>query len=113
MARDIFLDALLAGGFVPTVPDRRDALPRHAHVRLPGADAETMLINLDRLGLSASSGAACSSGSLEPSHVLLACGYSSKEAREGLRFSFGPDTSPADAEEAARRVLAAAPSFGD
>ncbi len=105
IARDQFLDRLVTAGFVPTVLNREDTLPGHAHVRLPGVDAETMLIRLDRMGISASSGAACSSGSLEPSHVLLACGYSAKEAREGLRFTFGRFTSAAVAEEAARRVI--------
>lgn len=104
-ARDRFLDQLLTAGFLPTVPNRQDALPGHAHVRFPGIDAETMLIRLDRAGVSASSGAACSSGSLEPSHVLLACGYSPKEAREGLRFTFGRQTTIAQAEDAADRVI--------
>ena len=63
-----------------------------------------MLIVLDLMGVSASSGAACSSGSLEPSHVLLACGYSEAEAKEGLRFTFGRDTTVEEAEEAAQRV---------
>ncbi len=79
----------------------------HAHLRLPGISAETMLIRLDRMGLSASSGAACSSGSLEPSHVLLACGYSMEEAKEGLRFTFGKDLSTAQAEAAAEIVAEA------
>jgi cysteine desulfurase len=108
LARDRFLDRLVAAGFVATVPDRADALAGHAHVRLPGVDAETMLIRLDRMGVSASSGAACSSGSLEASHVLLACGYSEREAREGLRFTFGRFSTVAEAEEAASRVIAAA-----
>lgn len=86
-ARDAFLAALPDA--VLTVPDRRATLDGHAHLRFPGIDAETMLIRLDRMGISASSGAACSSGSLEPSHVLLACGYSNQEAKEGLRFTFG------------------------
>jgi len=85
-----------------------DRLPGHCHVRFPGIDAETMLIRLDRMGLSASSGAACSSGSLEPSHVLMACGYSEDQAREGLRFSFGRGQSVALAEQAAGIVLSAA-----
>lgn len=103
--RDLFLDCLLSNGFVATVPNRADVLPGHAHVRYPGIDAETMLIRLDRAGVSASSGAACSSGSLEPSHVLLACGYTEKESKEGLRFTFGHSTTVEDAEEAARRVI--------
>jgi len=70
-----------------------ESLPGHAHARFPGVSAESILIRLDRMGLAASSGAACSSGSLEPSHVLQACGYSEDEAKEGVRFTFGRSTS--------------------
>lgn len=104
--RDRFLAQLEAAGAVRTVPPAVPMLAGHAHVRFPGIDAETLLIRLDREGASASSGAACSSGSLEPSHVLLACGYSFDEAREGLRFSFGPSTTDAESVEAAKRVVA-------
>lgn len=76
----------------------------HLHVRFPGIDADTMLIAFDRAGIAASSGAACSSGSVEPSHVMLACGYSPREAREGIRFTLGPETSIAQIEEAADRI---------
>jgi cysteine desulfurase len=67
-----------------------------------------MLIVLDRLGVSASSGAACSSGSLEPSHVLLAAGYSESEAKEGLRFTLGRNATIDQAQDAANRVIEAA-----
>ena len=87
--RDRFLDTLLTLGAVPTVKDRTRTLDSHIHVRFPGIDAETMLIKLDRSGISASSGAACSSGSIEPSHVLVACGYSENISLEGIRFSLG------------------------
>jgi len=80
-----------------------DVLPGHAHYRVPGASAEAVLIVLDRLGVSASSGAACSSGSIEPSHVLLAARFSGKEATEGLRFSFGKANTNDDAIVAAQR----------
>jgi cysteine desulfurase len=83
-------------------------LDSHAHVRLPGVDAETMLIRLDREGISASSGSACSSGSVEPSHVLLACGYSPQESKEGLRFTFGPETNMGDAVQAGARIISVA-----
>jgi cysteine desulfurase len=106
-ARNTFLDRLEKAGFVASVP-REETLGGHAHVRLPGVDAETMLIRLDRLGISASSGAACSSGSLEASHVLQACGYSEKESREGLRFTFGRCSTVEEAIEAADRVVDAA-----
>ena len=65
-----------------------------------GVDAEIALIRLDRAGISASSGAACSSGSLEPSHVLMATGLSEREAREGLRFTFGRGNTVEEAREA-------------
>jgi len=106
-ARDSFLAALEAGGAVRTVPETVPCLDGHAHVRFPGASAESMLILLDRMGVSASSGAACSSGSLEPSHVLLACGYSEAEAKEGLRFTFGEGNTVEEGLVAAERVLAA------
>lgn len=103
-ARDAFLAKLTNGRFKETVSDRLDLLQGHAHVRAPGIPAETLLIRLDRMGVSASSGAACSSGSLEPSHVLLAMGYPIAHAKEGLRFTFGHQTTVAEAKEAAERV---------
>lgn len=106
-ARDAFLAGLPPSGWQLTAP-LDQVLDGHAHVRFEGASAESMLILLDRMGVSASSGAACSSGSLEPSHVLLACGYSEAIAKEGLRFTFGPSSTLEDAQEAAQRVGEAA-----
>ncbi|MFZ4506604.1 MAG: cysteine desulfurase family protein [Fimbriimonas sp.] len=87
--------------------DTGPSLPGHAHGRVPGVDAETLLIRLDRMGVSASSGAACSSGSLEASHVLLACGYSQAEAKQGIRFTFGIAFPAEDLREAAGIIRAA------
>jgi cysteine desulfurase len=81
-----------------TVTSWENVLPGHAHLRIPGRKAETVLIQLDRRGIAASSGAACSSGSVEPSHVLMAMGFSEQEAAEGIRFSFGKDSTREDAE---------------
>lgn len=103
-ASSAFLRSLDMDDALLTVPEAADRLPGHVHLRIPGVQAETMLILLDRMGVGASSGAACSSGSIEPSHVLLACGYSSEEAKEGLRFTFGQETSAEEAREAACRV---------
>jgi cysteine desulfurase len=55
-----------------------------------------MLIALDMQGMSVSTGSACSSGSIEPSHVLLAMGRTRDEARSSIRFSFGRDNTADD-----------------
>lgn len=102
-ARDAFLQAIDPSRTVLTTPNLDNVLTGHAHLRVPGVNAETMLILLDRMGVSASSGAACSSGSIEPSHVLMACGYSEAECKEGLRFTFGRSTTIAEVQEAASR----------
>lgn len=88
-------------------PNWDEVLPGHAHCRIEGVSAESMLILLDRMGVSASSGAACSSGSLEPSHVLLACGYTQGQAKEGLRFTFGRSNTVEEATRAAQLVAKA------
>ncbi len=109
--RDGLRNQLLAAGFVATVPAEVETLTGHLHVRLAGIDAETMLIRLDRMGVSASSGAACSSGSIEPSHVLVACGYSEAESKEGLRFTLGLETAPSEAALAGDRIVETASSI--
>jgi cysteine desulfurase len=76
--------------------------PRHVNVTVKETDGEGLLLNLDLLGVAASSGSACSSGSLEPSHVLLAIGRSREEARASVRFSLGRFTSEAEVDQAAR-----------
>jgi cysteine desulfurase len=61
------------------------------NIRFDGIEGEALLIALDLAGFAVSSGAACSSGSVEPSHVLTAIGLSAKDARSSLRFSLGPE----------------------
>lgn len=63
--------------------------PKHVNVRVDGVDGETLLMNLDALGVYASAGSACAAGTLEPSHVLLAMGLSREQARASIRFSLG------------------------
>ena len=65
----------------------RHRLPGNVHICLPGVEGESVLLLLDQKGICASSGSACASGSLEPSHVLLAIGKSHEEAYSGLRLS--------------------------
>jgi cysteine desulfurase len=64
-------------------------LPNTSHMTLTGVDGETLLINLDVEGFAVSTGAACSSGSPEPSPALLAMGHSRTEAQSSLRLSLG------------------------
>ncbi|WP_198321145.1 cysteine desulfurase family protein [Azohydromonas aeria] len=67
-------------------------------LRFGALDAEQVLAKLERAGIVASSGAACSAGGVEPSHVLLAMGESAPHARAGVRLSLGPQTTAADVE---------------
>ena len=64
-------------------------LPNNANFSFPGVEGEPILLGLDMAGIAASSGSACSSGSLEPSHVLLALGQSAEVARGSLRLTLG------------------------
>jgi len=105
--RNRFLETLgrAAGGESLAVnghPDPQRQLASIVNVSFPGTDRETVLFNLDLEGVAASAGAACTSGSLEDSHVLLAMGLSPERVKSAIRFSFGPDTDAADVERAAQ-----------
>ena len=63
-------------------------LPNTSNLAIEGVDSEGMLLLLDQRGICCSAGSACTAGSLEPSHVLKAMGYSNDRARGSLRFSF-------------------------
>jgi cysteine desulfurase len=64
----------------------------HLHLRVAGVDGEALVVLLDDAGVSASAGAACSSGAVEASHVLTSMGLGPDEAASGIRFSLGPTT---------------------
>jgi cysteine desulfurase len=92
-----------------------DRLPGIANIGFPGCSADAILMLLDSAGIDCSTGAACSAGVSQPSHVLLAMGYSEVEARSALRFSLGHSSTPADVRalvaalpEAVQRAKAAA-----
>jgi cysteine desulfurase len=80
--------------------DRTRRVPNTSNLSFPGAGGEALLIALDLQGLACSTGAACSSGSTEPSHVLLAAGLSHDDARSSLRFSLGRPSTAADIDRA-------------
>jgi cysteine desulfurase len=92
----------LIGGLLDGLPDANltghptERLPHHASFVIPGVEGDALLMRLDRAGVYASSGSACTSGSLEPSHVLLAMGISPREALSSLRLTVGKSTSAAD-----------------
>ena len=66
-------------------------LPNNVNFAFEGVEGESILLGLDMAGIAASSGSACSSGSLEPSHVLLALGQTAELARSSLRITLGKD----------------------
>jgi cysteine desulfurase len=66
-----------------------DVLPNTLNISFPGAEGEAILLSMDIKGIEASTGSACASGSLEPSHVLLAIGVGPELAHGSIRFSLG------------------------
>ncbi len=73
-------------------------LPNTANLAFPAVEAEAMLMLLDQLGICAAGGSACTTGSLEPSHVLTAMGLSAAQARGSIRFSLGRVIREADVD---------------
>lgn len=81
------------------------ALPHILNISFPHTDVESLLVNLDMEGLAVSSGSACTAGSIDPSHVLVAMyGEKAEELRNSIRFSFGYGLTIQDIEEAAKRT---------
>ena len=72
--------------------------PHVSNVSLPGTDSEALLMHLDLAGIACSSGSACSTGAVEPSHVLTAMGVPRELGVAALRFSFGKDNTAEDVE---------------
>ena len=81
-------------------------LPNTSNLLFRGVSAETLLIALDMQGIAVSTGSACSSGSIEPSPVLLAMGRSRNEARSSVRFSFGRYNTPLEVGQLTECVIA-------
>jgi cysteine desulfurase len=94
------------GGGAPRTPNTTNLV-------FPGVEGEALLIALDLKGLACSTGAACSSGAVEPSHVLTAIGLPPEEARASLRFSLGRHTTSADIDFALNVVPAAVAQLRD
>ncbi len=99
--RDRFESALRAS--IPGVcinGERGTRICNTTNVTIPGASGESLVIALDLQGIACSTGAACSSGAIEPSHVLLAIGLVEEDARSSVRFSLGRTTTAAEIDRA-------------
>lgn len=94
--RDKLISGLLKTKDVRLNGHRTKRLAGNINVSVLGVEGESMVLNLDLLGISCSTGSACTSSSLEPSHVLLACGLSAEVAHGSLRFSLGKYTKEKD-----------------
>jgi cysteine desulfurase len=91
--RDRLIESVLT-----RIPDVRlngptgNRLPNNVHFCFPGVEGESLLLSLDMAGVYASAGSACTTGSVEPSHVLLAMGIPVETARGALRLTLGRST---------------------
>lgn len=94
----------LENTILATIPDtirtggKEPRLPNTSNIAFEGVEAESILMGLDALGICASSGSACTTGSIEPSHVLTAMGLKPARARGCVRFSLGCDNTDAEVD---------------
>ncbi|MCI2239979.1 cysteine desulfurase [Paenibacillus sp. TRM 82003] len=108
----------LVAGVLDAVPGARltghpvRRLPHHASFCFAGVGGETVLLELEAAGIACSSGSACSAGSEDASHVLLATGLDADTARTAVRFSMGPSTTEADVEAVLRALPLAVRAAG-
>jgi len=109
-ARVTALRDRLADGLAARVPGlvesgrRHDRVPGILHLRVDGVESEALVVLLDELGIAASAGAACSSGAVEVSHVLVSLGLDDAEASSGIRLSLGVTSADEDVDRALDRV---------
>jgi cysteine desulfurase len=102
--RDRLRDAVLALPNVELTGHPRKRLPTHLSVIARDTEGEDLVMSLDLAGIAASTGAACTTGSTEPSHVLTALGYPEEEARGSLRLTLGRTTTDEDIDAAVKLV---------
>ena len=97
--RDLLEERILQGVSDTAINGQRNRrVPNTSNISFAGLEAESLLIGLDLEGVAVSTGSACSSGSLEPSHVLRAMGLPSNRVQSSIRFSLGTGNSRADIE---------------
>ena len=90
--RNYFIDKVLSlNGNIKLNGEKDNRLPNNANILFKGINGEKLLYKLDMNGICASLGAACSAGSIDPSHVLTEMGLNSIDAKSSIRFTFGKD----------------------
>ena len=97
--RDYVIDRVLKN--IPGSPPERGRsprLPNNVNISFPGLEGETILLDLDMHGICASTGSACNSDSLDPSHVLLSIGVPEEIGHGSMRFTFGPQNTMEEAK---------------
>jgi len=102
--RDALIDGLLRLPNTKLNGHRTRRLPHNVNVSFRDIEGESILLALDMMGIAASTGSACSSGSLSPSHVLLAMGNTHQDAQGSIRMTLGRDNQPADVEYVVDRM---------
>jgi cysteine desulfurase len=106
--RDRLIGEVLSG-----IPDSHlnghpvERLPNNAHFRFEGIEGESLVLSLKDEGIAASTGSACSSKTLEPSHTLISCGLLHEEAHGSLEFTFGRFSQDSDID----RVMSVLPGI--
>lgn len=105
--RERLLEGLLQVPRTHLNGSRENRLPGNANISVEGVEGESLLLLLDMNGVCASSGSACTSGSLDPSHVLLALGLSQELAHGSLRFTLDGENTEEDVD----RILAVFPKI--
>lgn len=107
--RDYFLKTIME--LIPELKingaSGKERLPNNINISVPGLDSENLLLELDKYGICAGSGSACTSHAVEPSHVLKAIGLEEKYLNGALRFSMGRQTTKKDID----RVLSVLPKI--
>ena len=104
MAREKELRDYVIDRILKNIPEARlnggleHRLPGNANISFPGLEGETILLDLDMHGICASTGSACNSDSLDPSHVLLSIGVPEEIGHGSMRFTFGPQNTMEEAK---------------
>lgn len=96
--RNRLIDGILKLPYTRLNGDREKRLPGNLNISIEGIEGESLLLMLDMYGICASSGSACTSGSLDPSHVLLAIGLKHEIAHGSLRLSIEEDVTDEDVD---------------